>query len=45
MYEWEIETLESVIRNMRNETTDREHLIDELSSVIDSLENDEEDEF
>lgn len=46
-YEWEIDTLKSVIRNMENETNDVQHLIDELDSVIGSLtdileENDEE---
>ena len=36
-YEWEISTLESVIKNMENGTNDIIHLIDELDSVIGSL--------
>lgn len=36
-YEWEINTLKSVIRNMENGTNDIQHLIDELDSVIGSL--------
>ena len=42
MYDWEIGTLESVIRNMKGETSDIEHLIEELLSVVTELEDKQE---
>jgi len=40
-YKWEIETLEMVIANMKNDVTDSESMIEWLLNVVNSIDEDE----
>lgn len=41
-FSWEIDILSNVIENMKNGTTDTEFLLEQLTSVMDSVEDKEE---
>jgi len=42
-YSWEIEVLKNVVENMKNGTNDFEFLMEQLNSVMDSVEGKEQD--
>lgn len=43
-YEWEIGVLKNVIQNMENGTTDFDFLMEQMASVIDSVEEKEQEQ-